>query len=63
VTKPVRVSCPGLTDTFERDYSPRRYQMVECQRFAAEFKREAVRLLGASERLASKVAFDLGTHH
>jgi hypothetical protein len=37
--------------------------MVECQRFAAEFKREAVRLLGASERLASKVAFDLGTHH
>lgn len=34
--------------------------MVKRQRFTAEFKREAVRLLAAGERPASKVAIDLG---
>lgn len=34
--------------------------MVKRQRFTAEFKREAVRLLDAGERPASEVAIDLG---
>lgn len=34
--------------------------MVNRQRFTAEFKREAVRLLDAGERPASEVAIDLG---
>lgn len=34
--------------------------MVKRQRFAAEFKREAVRLLDAGERPASELAIDLG---
>lgn len=34
--------------------------MVKRQRFTAEFKREAIRLLDAGERSASEVAIDLG---
>lgn len=34
--------------------------MVKRQRFTAEFKREAVRLLDAGERPASELAIDLG---
>jgi transposase len=34
--------------------------MIKRQRFTAEFKREAVRLLDAGERPASEVAIDLG---
>ena len=34
--------------------------MVKRQRFTAEFKREAVRLLDAGERPASEVTIDLG---
>jgi transposase len=34
--------------------------MVKRQRFTAEFKREAVRLLDAGDRPASEVAIDLG---
>lgn len=34
--------------------------MVKRQRFTAEFKREAVRLLDAGERPASEIAMDMG---